>query len=195
MSYRITDWYWISADGTRIYGSARNGLVTLPDATYAAWLTHNPGGATLWPNDPSGAASDTVLAQILIDAGLPPPPFTLTAAQLIAYANATLDRLRSVARVYTLGVGVTVKCDATQGTGTDLISLLNWGTAAPSATDQWVDNFGMVTVITGAQAVTLANSVLSYGKSLFATLAQACSGVGTGTITLASQIDALSWPT
>lgn len=120
-----------------------------------------------------------------------PPP---TTAQLRAYANAKSDALRAAARAYTLTGGLQVICDATQGTGVDLMGLQAWGTANPGATTDFVQDNGGVVTLTGAQCAALALAVLAYGQSVFATLALAMNGVANQSLTTTAQIDALNWP-
>lgn len=117
-----------------------------------------------------------------------------TQGQLQAYANSKLSSMFAVARTYDLG-GVSLKCDTTTSTGANLAALNAWGAAAPTATTQWVDDFGVVTQITGAQAVELAAMVIAYGQSVYAILASAMTGIAAGTIATTAQIDALAWPT
>ena len=147
-----------------------------------------------------GSGITVVADYVALDAALvaaSKTPTGLGVQSLLQYANNKLNNLRALERSYTLSgsPSVTVKCDSLQSTGTDLISLMTWGQANPSGTDTWVDNEGNTTSITGSQAVTLANDVLAYGKSLWAVLATACAGIKAATITSTSQIDALSWPT
>ena len=124
-------------------------------------------------------------------APVPPPP---TIPQLRAHAFAKANTLRATVRAYTLPGDLSVICDATASTGTDLHGLLTWGTANPGETTNWVDDNGGVVTLTGAQCVALALAVLAYGQSVFATLAQAMNGIANETITTKAQIDALAWP-
>jgi hypothetical protein len=147
------------------------------------------GGSASWSGGSFTAPPGETLTLV---APSPPAP---TATQLRAYANAKVDGLRAVARSYTLTGGLAVLCDATQGTGIDLYGLLNWGTANPAATTNFVQDNGGVVTLTGAQSVALANAVLAYGQSLFAVLAVAMNGIDNATIATTAAIDALSWPT
>jgi hypothetical protein len=165
-----------------------DGATISPDGTTLTWT----GGAFVAP------AGHTIMQQagavvgwMLSGSTLAPPAQTTT--QLRDYANAKADALRAVARAYTL-TGVVVYCDSTQGTGTDLLSLQAWGTANAAATTNFVQDNGGVVTLTGAQCVALAQDVLAYGQSLFATLASAMNQIANGTITTTDAIDALSWP-
>ena len=124
-----------------------------------------------------------------------PTPAAPTAAQLLAYANAKVGALLAVSRGYALSGGTSVKSDATTPTNADLVGLNFWGTANPAATLPWVDDFGVVTSITGAQAVALGQAVLAYGQSVYAVLATVAPGIAGGTITTTAAIDAAAWPT
>ena len=161
------------------------------------------GGETqsfLWSADDPSPAGREVYTRALagefgaIAAYVAPVAPPATASQLRAYANAKADVLRATARAYTLTGGLRVMCDATQGTGTDLIGLKEWGGANPAATANFVQNDGGVVTLTGAQSVELANAVLAYGQSVFAALAAAMNGVANGAVTTTAQIDALAWP-
>lgn len=184
----FSDWYW-QVGGVGIYGSKRGGLVSAPstDTDYLAWSALNGPGAIV----PSATVLDDALANVGEPAsGLIPP----SAPALMAYANGKLMSLMATPRTYALGSGVSVKSDATTATGADLLSLNVWGTANPASSQPWVDDFGAVTTITGAEAVTLADSVLAYGQSVYVILASAMTGITGATITTTAQIDALSWP-
>lgn len=187
--FNPSDWYWqIASSG--IYGSKRGGLVSDPltDADYLSWSAINGPGSLA----SSASSLDVTLADLGEPAsGLVPP----TTHALMAYANAKLTSLMAIPRTYALGSGVSVKADATTATGADLLSLNVWGMTNPAASQPWVDDFGVVTTITGAEAVTLADSVLAYGQSAYVILASAMTGISGNTITTTAQIDALSWPT
>jgi hypothetical protein len=60
MLYTPANWYWIVAGSTtQVYSSAKPGYVTLPDATYSAWLAN--GGL------PTNIDSDGSLQGVLLD--------------------------------------------------------------------------------------------------------------------------------
>src|SRR6185437_4335776 len=137
------------------------------------------GAATTYiaaPNDPN-ANGRAIYAQAVagqygaVAAYAAPVAAPPTVPQLRAYANAKADALRAVARTYALTGGLNVLSDATSATGTDLIGLMTWGQANPTATTNWVDDNGGVVTLTGAQCVALAQDVLAYGQSVFAVLA------------------------
>lgn len=198
IAYNPSNWYWlgqpIGQSSPIVYSSSVGALISTSNAGYVAWLALG-NGATPWPKDETGAITTAALDDVLTSVGLPPTGLTApTKTQLQVYANSKLTTLFTVARTYSLG-SVSVKCDTTTTTGANLAALNAWGTANPAATTQWVDNFGAVTQITGAQAVTLASDVIVYGQSVYAILASAMTGIAGNTITTTAQIDALSWPT
>lgn len=188
-----SDWYWSGGPG--VYGSARGGVVSNPstDSAYLAWLTG--GNPTVWPRDNGGSQTAAALDAVLTGAGLPASGLVApTQAQLLSYAYAKIGGLLAVSRVYALGSGVSVKCDATTQTGADLAGVNAWGTTAPTATTSWVDDFGVSKTITGAQAVTLANAVVAYGQSAYNELGVVTTSILAGTTTTYAQIDATAWP-
>lgn len=189
----LNDWYWSGVPG--VYGSARGGMVPSPatDADYLAWQASRKS-TTPWPTDSTGAATPASLDAVLALAGLPvtglTPPST---AQLLAYSNAKLNGLIATARTYSGNAG-SVRADASTATQADLLGLAVWGAANPSATMPWVDDFGVVAMITGAQVVALGQEVLAYGQATYALLASAAEGIASGAITATAQVDALAWP-
>ena len=187
-----SNWYWLGSPG--LYSSSAGALIPASNSAYVAWLAGG-NSATPWPKDSTGAVTAAALDAVLTANGLPPTGLApLTAAQLVAYAFGKVGSLLATARSYTLATGVAVKCDATTATEANLVGLNAWGTAAPTATQPWIDNFGAVTVITGAQAVALAESVVAYGQSVYAALAAVAQEIAAASVTTTAQIDAASWP-
>jgi hypothetical protein len=148
----------------------------------------NAPAGEIFMNQPGAGVGWTLVNGVLVAP-------TANVNGLRAYANSKATALRAAARTYALTGGVNVLCDATEATGTDLIGLLTWGTANPTATTNWVDDNGGVVTLTGAQCVALANAVLAYGQSVYAVLAAAMNGIANATIASPAQIDALTWPT
>jgi hypothetical protein len=186
--YNPARWYWLGTPG--LYSSAAGALISTSDSGYMAWLE---GGnvASPWPIDATGAETLAALDAVLIAAGLPPTELT---AQLLEYANAKVNQLLAVSRTYNLS-GPSVRSDTLPTpTGSDLLTLYVLGTASPSATFHWTDNFGTTTSLTGTQIVALGLAVAAYGQSVWAVMATAASGIAAGTITATTEIDALSWP-
>jgi hypothetical protein len=199
IQYVPSAWFWVGhpvgQSGPVVYSSAAQVLIADTNSAYVAFKASG-GVATPWPCDASGAVTTGALDDVRGAAGLPATGLTPpSAAQLIAYANAKTQSLMAASRTYSVGNGVSVKADATTATGADLISLMTWGNLNPTATQSWVDDFGAVTTLTGAEAVTLAFAVLAYGQSVYTVLGSACSNVKSGSITTTAQIDALAWPT
>ena len=196
----IYDSYWkgqpSGSSSEIVFGSARGSIVVSPssDVAYQAWLAK---GFTPfpWPYDSTSAVTPQALDAILENYGLPPTGLVpLSVSSLVAYAFSKVSNLLSIARNYSLAPGVSVKCDATTPTEANLVGLNAWGTASPTSTQPWVDNFGTATPITGAEAVVLAQSVVVYGQSVYAVLAVVSQEITTGSITTISQIDAAAWP-
>jgi hypothetical protein len=200
LPYKAAAWYWVGQpvgqSSPIIYSSAAGAVVPSNNSTYVAWLASG-GVATRWPWDDTGAVTTEALDDVLTAAGLPPTGLSaLTHAQLLGVANAQIATLMAVPRTYTLSgsPSVSVKCDTLQSTGADLAGLNVWGTASPTATTTWVDDFGVPTVITGAQGVSLGNQVIAYGQSVYDVLGTVAAAIAGGTITTAAQVAAAGWP-
>jgi hypothetical protein len=188
INYTPQDWYW-QVTGVGIYGSARRGIVSAPstDAAYLAFDAINGPGSI--------ASSAVALDAVLTSVGLPMSGLApATKPQLLAYANSKVMGLTATPRSYSLG-SATILADATTGTIALVSGLADWGTANPTATQPWIDDFGTVTQITGSEAVTLKTVGLAYIQSIYAVLATAALEIKAGTITTDAQIDALAWPT
>ena len=122
-----------------------------------------------------------------------PPPPAATIAQLQEHANAKVNALLTATNPYT-AAGVTLKADATGSTIANLLALAQWGTANPTAIENWISNDLTVTPITGAQFVALAPLVGAYAQLLYGTqLAAVLAQIAAGTITTTAQIDAFAW--
>ena len=179
-----------------IYSAPAHGVVTEADAHFAAWVA--TGNLPIaWPWDETGTVTVAALDAVLANCGLPASGLApATPAQLFGYANAKCSALRATPRSYDLGgtPDVSIKADATADTIALVSGLADWGAANPTATQDWIDDFGAVTSITGAQAVALKAAGLAYIQSLYAALGTVCAGVRAGTIATTAQIDAAAWP-
>jgi hypothetical protein len=167
-----------------------NGGETLSGAGFS--LTA-PSGSTFILQ--AGAGIGWTLSGGVLVAPASPAPAAPSQAQLLGAANFKVASLMAVPRTYALGGSVSVKCDGMQGTGADLAGLNAWGSANPTATTTWVDDFGVPTTITGAQGVTLALSVVAYGQSVYNMLGASATEIASGSITTVAQVNALAWPT
>ncbi len=114
-------------------------------------------------------------------------------AQLNAWAAAKVPGLLALMRTYA-AAGATLKSDATPATLSDLLALITWGEANPTASQNWVANDLTVTPITGAQFVALAVEVGTYAQSVYAALATVLGEIEAGTIAAFAAIDAFAWP-
>jgi hypothetical protein len=160
------------------------------------------GSAAIWNATPNGVMPydvdiyNRIVAQewgpvAAYVAPVVPPP---TQTELLAYANTVNNNYRIKSRSYDL-TGATVNSDVISATLAEVNGLALWGNSNASSTVQWVDNAGVVTVITGTQCVSLQSQLIPYNSSLYDVLAQASTGISGGTITTYAEIDALSWPT
>ena len=138
-----------------------------------------PGAGVGWTVSGAGLAAPSAPAQ--------------TQAQLQAYAGGKIAALLGNMRSYT-GSGVTLKSDATPATLADLTALIQWGTANPTLSQDWVANDFSTAMITGAQFVALAPQVGNYALSVYAALASVLGAISADTITTTAQIDAFAWP-
>jgi hypothetical protein len=118
-------------------------------------------------------------------------------AALYAAANAKSKTLLAIARTYDLGGGVSVLCDSTTATGTNLSALDNWARGNPSGSRVWVDNFGTRTTLTSAQFSALAQAALGYALSVYDPgLSSVLASIDAGTATtIADVASAPGWPT
>ena len=114
--------------------------------------------------------------------------------KLTLYVNNKVEIFRTVAIPYKLPSGVTVLCDSTEQTERDLGRLATWGTANPTITKFWIDNFTTVTPITGVDAVALDTDVAEYASSLWTALGLVLTDIKAGRITTNDQIDSFAWP-
>lgn len=198
MTFNPKNSYWLgSPDGRSspiIYSSLGARVVPSDDPGYVRFLSVN-GAAIPWPCDESGVATAAALDTVLTSFGLPPTGLALPSKpELLAYAGKKLGSLRATPRSYALGGGVSVMADAT----TDTVALVNglgeWGSQNPTATQNWTDDFGVVTSITGTQAAALKTAGLAFIQSLYVTLASVAEGVQSGSITTYAEVDAVAWP-
>lgn len=162
-------------------------IIALPDGVDVAQAFH--ADITLQPCDGSVSEGQTFNGTSF---GPAPAAAAPTKAELSRMASGKVAGLSATPRAYT-AAGVTVSCDATQGTIADLLALKDWGTTSPTDTAPWVANDGTVTTITGAQAVALANAVGPYRLGLYRTLSTVLGQIASGAITTAAQIDAAAW--
>ena len=199
-SYNAKNWYWTPPAGQNtgmVYSSAAGALVSITNSAYVAWLTAG-NVPQLCPLNTSGVQDWPSLDWVLTGAGIPVTGLTPpTLVQLLSYTNGKIAALLAIPRLYgPLGAGgPTVKCDGTTATGVSLAAINAWGTAAPTATQPWLDDYGVATTITGAQGVTLSALAGTYARSVWAVAASTCTAILAGTVTTTAQIDALAWPT
>ena len=182
--YTPSNWYWnVGQSTTQVWSSARAQYVPLTDTTYVAWLA-----AGNVPTPIADIASLQIVLAAAYPAGAP-----ATTASLHAYANAKAATLLSNTRSYSAG-GPTLKSDATGPTLADLLALLNWGEANPTASTNWVANDSTVTAFTGAQIAAVAPLVGAYAQTIYsAELATVLAEIAAATVTTTAQIDAYAW--
>ncbi len=110
------------------------------------------------------------------------------------YAWKKVKDLRSNLRTYSLPSDVSVKCDATNSTESDLRALNNWGVSNPTLTQNFTDNDGVVVVITGLDGKTLYTDVLLFISLVMNAYGQVVQNITSGTFTTTDQIDNFNWP-
>lgn len=167
--------------------------VVSPDGSKLTWASgeyRSPPGASLMMQ-PGAGIGWTVSGNVLVAPAIAPP--APTQAQLQAYAGGKIAVLLGNMRSYTVS-GVTLKSDATPATLADLTALIQWGTANPTLSQDWVANDFSTAMITGAQFVALAPQVGNYALSVYAALASVLGAISADTITTTAQIDAFAWP-
>ncbi len=117
---------------------------------------------------------------------------------LIPYVEAAYEKSLGVAVQVNVNPGgspLMILVDAAPATQNALNSLALWGTLNPSGTRVWTDNNEVSTSLTGAQLVALATAVFNRVESAFSLRTTTIAQVKSATITLTSQIDAITWPT
>lgn len=120
----------------------------------------------------------------------PAPPIPLT-----LYAERVRDVRLTEGATFNVAPSVQILSDGTNSTRADLGLLALYGQANPAGTKTWVDNNGKVTVLTGAQLVTLTELVGAWVSDMYAAYGEILSGLASGSITTAAQIDNYAWPT
>lgn len=173
-----SDWYWAASDG-RLYGSARQTLVALDDAAFAAWQADDRRPTT-WPRDEAGDQTNAALQQVLVRYGL--------WADLAAYAA---DRRW---RAETAGIVVAGAVIATDRESQAMIMGARlYAQATPGANVQFKTAGGFV-ALGGAQIEAVALAVAAHVQACFAVEAAVLAEIQAGTISTLPQVDGAAWP-
>ncbi len=186
--------------------AAEPGFVPRFDKASQTWSqVEDHRGVPLWYADSGKPAPRMVLLGALpagVTAVKPAPAIAAEAAAataaLLAYANGAQGRVLAKGSSFNVAaVGaapVMILCDGTSATRADL-ALLALPTPGVATNHSWVDNNGVSTTLTDAEAARLALLVRGWVANTFATLALVLAHIQAGNLTTSAQIDALPWPT
>ena len=120
----------------------------------------------------------------------PPPPVNLK-----RYASAAHSRALAAGQVFNVApdgqTAVPVLCDGLNSTRADLALMVLNAQDDPNATQTWVDNNGLTTILTGPQIVRLAKLAGTWMSQTYPTLGHVLAGLTADppTITTTAQID------
>jgi hypothetical protein len=172
------NWYWL-ADDSRVYGSAKQTIVTDTDPDYVAW-TDAGGVATIWPSDEAGNQTDAALQEVLM-------PYNLW-VDLKAYAANVRYNHASGGVIITSLSPVAFLSDPISRNTVD--SAFSYLTANASATIQWKMSDGSWITVDKAKVTTMNNDIATFIHNCFDCESTTVSGIDGGTITTQQQIDA-----
>ena len=210
-----TDWPAVPAAPalTPVWIVPANATLTAPPAPIAGQWPVLKGGVWAMVEDHRGvagwdASGDGLFIYRLgpLPAGFstikPAPAIAAEAAAataaLLAYANGAQGRVLAKGSFFNVAAvsaaPVMILCDGTSATRADL-ALLALPTPGVATNHSWVDNNGVSTTLTDAEAARLALLVRGWVANTFATLALVLAQIKAGNLTTSAQIDALPWPT
>jgi len=104
MNFLVQNWFWISADGSRIYSSSKQAVVSKEDKDFAAWQDAG-NRPTPWPKNADGKETDEALAEVLAGHGLRMFPPTLDDTKEALKARVDVAAEKERLKYITAGVG------------------------------------------------------------------------------------------
>lgn len=119
-----------------------------------------------------------------------------TKGQLVVYTQNKVAAILGSMRTYDgpPGVGGSIKSDATSGTISHLLALVDWGNANPTSTNNWIANDGTIQSVTGEQIAAIVPLVGDYARTIYSSeMSDVLDKIGSGTITTFDQIDLYPW--
>lgn len=181
----LANWYWLgtpSGYGSPIlYSTASNGLVSLTNATYLAWVAAG-GTANPWP--PIGAPTTAGLDALLESVGLPATGLTVpTQAQLTAFIPSVVSGYLAAQRGYAYTFNI---ASATYNSTTGILSLTFSVAPLGASVGSMANGQNMLvaalTLASGSATVNGTWPVVSTGSAGTVFNLQAASGGGATTI-------------
>lgn len=169
-TYTPHDWYWfVGADTSKVWSSAKCALVSVDDPDYAAWVTTN--GTT--PVQPTIADVEDVLRLQYPRGTL--PTYTAHMRQQTASGGITVNGLPFSTDAFTLG---------------SLNSAYIYTQAKTGETFSWKLPDGSFITLNKTDVAALQNSVNAFVQECFVCEDTTLAGIESGTITTHAQIDA-----
>lgn len=104
MNFFAENWFWISGDGSRIYSSSKQAVVSKEDKDFAAWQEAG-NRPTPWPKNSDGKETDEALAEVLAGYGLRMFPPTLVETKVALQARVDEAAENERLKYITNGVG------------------------------------------------------------------------------------------
>jgi hypothetical protein len=168
------DWFWL-ADDKRVYGSAKQTIVTDTDPDYVAW-TGAGGIATIWPRDDAGNQTNDALQAVL-------GPYGMFVDLIYYAANARFNKASG-------GVSVTGHVYNTDVVSRNTInSAYAFSTANPAQTFSWKLADGSFVTLDQAGVAKLNNSVSTFVQDCFTCESSTVASINGGTITTRAAVD------
>jgi uncharacterized protein DUF4376 len=169
------DWYWL-ADDSRVFGSAKQAIVTDADPDYQAWVAAG-GDATPWPRDDAGNQTNDALQAVLA-------PYNLFVDLIHYTADARWRRQTGGITV----AGVAYRTDRVSENERN--AAYNYSQANPAATFQWKLPDGTFLTLDATQLANVTTAEGGFVQACFACEKDTVASINGGTITTRAEVDA-----
>lgn len=160
------------------------------DAILTYYNSQNTVFQTTWNSNTSpylAPVANVITANVVIS--------TNSVVNLPQYLSMVQNRVLSTGITVPVSSNTNILSDGTSSTLASLALLSLYGQLNPTGTKTWVDNNGVVTIITGAECVTLATNVGNWVSNTYATVGVVLGEIAANTITTTVEIDSILWPT
>lgn len=160
------------------------------DAILTYYNSQNTVFQTTWNSNTSpylAPVANVITANVVIS--------TNSVVNLPQYLSMVQNRVLSTGITVPVSSNTNILSDGTSSTRASLSLLALYGQLNPTGTKTWVDNNGVVTIITGAECVTLATNVGNWVSNTYATVGVVLGEIAANTITTTVEIDSILWPT